>query len=950
MQRAEDPGITDAEEYGMKDRVSRKDGGRAWQNGLEQTWVPPRNRVQDLSRRELFFSQDFSAEEFKGRRATLARKIGKGSHALVCSAPPVARGEEFQDALFYYLCGLETKHTYLLIGGQGGRTTIFIPSREESGEAPDVVWEMTLAQAMDVSITVDFEGFKWPTLYLLKDSCQGEELDCIPGETEPITIQASLEAGNYFIVIDGNWPNDASAYSLSVLFGAPALAESDCADGFDNDNNGFIDCADEQCWLDPICAGETCSTPFTVNDGAALTQMDDGLHLEYTGDTTGMGMDLSASCSEESLDGADVVYVFTLETQMQVDIAYDFEGIFYPALALFADDCLPESELECVTETFEPAVIGQKLLEPGTYYILLDADWAGDEGPYSLALDFVLPVTQETDCGDGIDNDLDGLLDCTDDDCAWEPACEGETCVLPFLLNSGDAVTAADDGLELVQEGDTTGMSDELSGSCDPDSAEAPEAVYQLDLADNMIVTVSHDFAGTSAWPALYIFAGDCLAGSQIACATGQGGAAWLEGLGLQAGTYFVVVDAGWAGDEEAYTLTIQFQSADESETDCADGLDNDANGFADCLDEQCALDPACEGETCTTAFVLNEGVPISQADDGLQLVVAGDTSGMSDDLSGSCDVDTGTSPDAVYSFTLSDSMFVAISHDFAGTTAWPAVYLFEEVCTEDAELACAAASGDAALIEAMVLGPGTYFVVLDASWDGDQEAYTLTLDFLAPAASELDCADGIDNDANGATDCCDEGCILDPACVESICSNLKDDDCDGTIDCEDLDCSESPACSVAALPYPETFEHGGEWADGFTTGSPNDKCAWAVEAGGADGTEYAMKLTFGSNCSQAESYNLYSPYLDVSACNEISVTFYEKGEWVSDFFWHGLGLDDGGEAPVLDLLAPTTNWLVSGPYAFDVSGADTIRVFFAYMGAFADNWYVDQVLVECSQ
>lgn len=120
----------------MKDRVSRKDGGRAWQNGLEQTWVPPRNRVQDLSRRELFFSQDFSAEEFKGRRATLARKIGKGSHALVCSAPPVARGEEFQDALFYYLCGLETKHTYLLIGGQGGRTTIFIPSREESGEAP----------------------------------------------------------------------------------------------------------------------------------------------------------------------------------------------------------------------------------------------------------------------------------------------------------------------------------------------------------------------------------------------------------------------------------------------------------------------------------------------------------------------------------------------------------------------------------------------------------------------------------------------------------------------------------------------------------------------------------------------------------------------------------------------------------------------------------------------
>jgi Xaa-Pro aminopeptidase len=97
----------------------------------------PRSRVQDLSRRELFFSQDFSAEEFRKRRATVARKIGKGSHALLCSAPPVAYGDGMQDALFYYMCGLETKHTYLLISGADKKTTLFVPARKETGESPE---------------------------------------------------------------------------------------------------------------------------------------------------------------------------------------------------------------------------------------------------------------------------------------------------------------------------------------------------------------------------------------------------------------------------------------------------------------------------------------------------------------------------------------------------------------------------------------------------------------------------------------------------------------------------------------------------------------------------------------------------------------------------------------------------------------------------------------------
>ena len=87
---------------------------------FEQT--PPRTLVQDLPRRELFFSPDFTPEEFRQRRTTLAARIGSGAYALVSSAPQLPGDELVQDALFFYLCGLETRHTYLLIGGQSGKT------------------------------------------------------------------------------------------------------------------------------------------------------------------------------------------------------------------------------------------------------------------------------------------------------------------------------------------------------------------------------------------------------------------------------------------------------------------------------------------------------------------------------------------------------------------------------------------------------------------------------------------------------------------------------------------------------------------------------------------------------------------------------------------------------------------------------------------------------------
>jgi len=84
----------------------------------------------DLSGLDLLFTQDFSADELAQRRGRLAEAIGPDAKALILSAPPQpSEGMNAQDASFYYLTGLETCHSYLLIDGGTGRSRVFMPSR-----------------------------------------------------------------------------------------------------------------------------------------------------------------------------------------------------------------------------------------------------------------------------------------------------------------------------------------------------------------------------------------------------------------------------------------------------------------------------------------------------------------------------------------------------------------------------------------------------------------------------------------------------------------------------------------------------------------------------------------------------------------------------------------------------------------------------------------------------
>src|SRR5512136_905264 len=80
---------------------------------------------------------DFGADEFRARREKLIEAIGDQAIAVL-------QGDEF-----YYLCGIEVPHAYLLVNGKSRRSTLFLPHASQvqaehdqavpSADAPDLV-------------------------------------------------------------------------------------------------------------------------------------------------------------------------------------------------------------------------------------------------------------------------------------------------------------------------------------------------------------------------------------------------------------------------------------------------------------------------------------------------------------------------------------------------------------------------------------------------------------------------------------------------------------------------------------------------------------------------------------------------------------------------------------------------------------------------------------------
>lgn len=81
------------------------------------------------------FTKDFTPGEFAQRRNAVYDAIGVNAFAVVQGAPSPTGYTRFrQSNEFYYLCGMEVPHAYLLLDGAQRRASLYLPHRNEGRE------------------------------------------------------------------------------------------------------------------------------------------------------------------------------------------------------------------------------------------------------------------------------------------------------------------------------------------------------------------------------------------------------------------------------------------------------------------------------------------------------------------------------------------------------------------------------------------------------------------------------------------------------------------------------------------------------------------------------------------------------------------------------------------------------------------------------------------------
>lgn len=85
-----------------------------------------------------WYQTDFPPEEFRARWERVFEKIGDKAVAIAAGAPPAA-GFVFprQSNEFYFLCGVETPGSYILLDGRSRRVTLYLPPKNARLEAAE---------------------------------------------------------------------------------------------------------------------------------------------------------------------------------------------------------------------------------------------------------------------------------------------------------------------------------------------------------------------------------------------------------------------------------------------------------------------------------------------------------------------------------------------------------------------------------------------------------------------------------------------------------------------------------------------------------------------------------------------------------------------------------------------------------------------------------------------
>ncbi len=738
-----------------------------------------------------------------------------------------------------------------------------------------------------VTFRTDFDETVVPTVVYVRSNCESaDDLVCNRGAGDvPGTVAGIDEPtqGLYFVVVDtGSRVVGPGPFRL-VVEETPA---PHCRDGVDNDADGLIDLADPGC-IEPDDEDE--ADPEIVPECADGIDNDQDGQADYPNDPdcTAAGVDRERplcelafdSVVEVGQDGAQLVvefpdamslaepscifqltggeYVVQLTLDEPSDVALDLQAdagdVPVPVAMYVRADCAnPDSEIACAGQ---PGTRQLQGLEPGTYFIIVDAS---GEVPAGAAVTLSVAVSSLVrQCNDGDDNDADGLIDLADPGCEQgmdnnesdpltPPACaDGEDndgdgnidwpadqeCRAAGDLDERLSCEATDDVVAVGMDGgvfnyDTSGGVNNFSSTC-AGSATSPEQAFELTLSGPARVSAEIIEAGYDT--GLHMRTVCDAADSQVAC-DDDGGAGLLSRLSfnrLEAGRYFFFADGFGANNSGPGTIEFTIEALEVAQ--CTDEADNDGDGLIDSADPGCetpfdldetdpAEPPACldmldNDEDGLIDFPNDPGchaagglIETDYCADAFPIIEVGQAGGdfafrPSDGgnlTQGSCAVGDGL--EQVLAITLDDPSNVDISVATAGGAAAPAVVYVRADCDDRAsEVAC-----NAGPARARALDRGTWFVFIERERDepapADDWVVTVAIESLI-----TQCNDEIDNDDDGLIDFADPGCFdardtdeTDPAVLPE-CGDGIDNDEDGATDYpDDADCRSAGGITEA--------------------------------------------------------------------------------------------------------------------------------------------------------
>jgi hypothetical protein len=576
--------------------------------------------------------------------------------------------------------------------------------------------------------TFDTFGSDFDTLITLFDAqCGGAELTCNDDTMRAgapqswSLVKAELRAKQSIIVVLDGRASSAGNVVLNIN-AAPSGSGSDgnnegttpsaekCDDGIDNDGDSTIDCHDDDCKFDATCLASTCPSATLQGVGVPLAEgfISEGVQT------------LQGSCG-----GAGNEKTFLWTAPHDGVFTFGTAGSLFATTLYLRDGTCNGAELKCgkAMQGDQP-VLAVLLRADQQIIVVVDSDenavgrfavniW--DEGPAEI-------------CNDSIDNDLDGVSDCSDADCALENHCLASTCP------NGDLGSAL---ASTVTSG--TWSSDSLQeGTCGGSNGPEHSYLWTAPAAG----TYAFDLKTFSADAVVYLLDSTC-DGQELACNAPASSKASAHAT-LEAGQQvIVVVDSDlFFGSNASFQLGIRTSEADK----CADGTDNDGDTQTDCDDDDCRSNAVCI-PSCPEKDL---GSALGTA------LFTGTTVHYPQGIEGSCG---GYGAERTLVWTAPASGYYTF--DTVDSTLDTVLYVREGTCM-GRELGCnndISFLTSASSLTLQVTQDQQIVLVVDSNWQEGE--FTINIQ-----RSEMGtCADTIDNDEDGTLDCNDRDCLSDAAC-----------------------------------------------------------------------------------------------------------------------------------------------------------------------------------------